>query len=218
MALLDAAATAEEYRAATSRVSTVRDAELEEALKSNTRRLEKMLDVAVGYWNTHSATYTFDGRGGSILYLRQDGRGYCLTAITADSLKVDDDDDGTFEYTWDLDEDFVRGLPVNASSTTGEPFKALQLLTGRSAPRTTWPIYPAAVEIAGTWGWAEVPHPVRAAVIAMTREELDAQAAGSTRQLFGPDGETFDLLPDPVKQAIGRAAMYGARLPKAMAV
>lgn len=217
MALLDPVATVEEYRAATGRASSAGDAQIFEALVSNTRRLERMAKAAPGYWQTHSATYDFDARGGPILRLRQNGRGYCFTAITANSLQVDDDDDGTYEYSWDTADAWIRPEPVNAS-TASEPYKAIRILTGRSAPRTTWPNAEHSVRIAGTWGWAAVPRPVRAAVIEMAREELEAALSGSTRQLFGPDGESFQLAPDPVRIAIGRAMAYGPSIPRLAAV
>lgn len=212
MAQLDPYAELDEYRAR-NRVTGERDSlAVAELLTLNSRRLEKMLHVAPGYFNTHAATYVFDAYGGSVLDLRdRAGMAYCLTAITADSLALDTDGDGSYDdYTLDLDDAWVRGLPENAASQS-EPFMSLELLPLTSATITTWPDAPASVQIAGTWGWATRPPAVREVVIALTRDLRETHLAGATMQLQGPDGEVFDVRPDTFSRFMALASLYGRR-------
>lgn len=214
MALLDTYASVEEYRAWNKRASGADDAELSEALLLNTRRLEKMLHLAAGYFNTHSGTYIFDAHGGTVLDLRdRAGMAYCLTAITADSLGIDLERDATYDYySWDLADNWVRGLPENAASFS-EPFTSLEIVPTTSAPITTWPSGAALIQIAGTFGWAAVPDAVRATVMALTRDLIDTHLAGATAELQGPDGETFIVTTETFNRFMALAGHYGRKLP-----
>lgn len=213
MALLDAYAEVEDYKARNRMTGDADDQEIAALLLLNSRRAEKLLHCAAGYWNTHSGTYVFDAYGGTILDLRDSaGMAYCLTAITADSLALDTDGDGSFDdYTLDLADAWVRGLPANAASFS-EPFTSIELLPISSATITSWPDAPASVQIAGTFGWAAVPTAIREFVIALTRDMRDTHMAGSTRELQGPDGETFLVADDTFGRFMALAGLYGRRI------
>jgi len=212
MALLDSYADFTQYKDANKLLSDTDEISITDLLLLNSRRLEKLLRVAPGYFNTHTATYTFDGHGGSVLYLRdRAGLAYCLTAITADSLLIDDDADGTFDdYTLDLADAWVRGLPENAASQS-EPFRRLELLPLSTATITAWPKAAASVQITGTWGWAAVPSAVRESVIALTRDARETLAAGATQQL--PEFP-FEVRPDTWARVMTMANLYGRKVPR----
>lgn len=214
MAVADAYATADEYRASNNRVSGAEDGELDEYLDLNSRRLDKILDLAPGYFNTHSATYTFDGPGGTMLWLRdRAGQGYCFTAITANSLAIDDSDDGNFDdYTWDLDDLWIRGLPENVV-TTREAYTAVELMPKKDgAELSVWPTGPAKIQITGTFGWPVIPAAVRQAVIVFTRDMLDSHLGGATQRLFGSDGEEFLVSGETFMRFRRLAGLYGREL------
>ena len=79
-----------------------------------------------------------------------------LVSVTA--LRVDANDDGTFETTWVEGTDFYLD-PPNAA-TDGRPFERVTLV------RRTGSYFPTSqrgVEIEGVWGWAATPAPVKQA-------------------------------------------------------
>ena len=76
-----------------------------------------------------------------------------LVSVTA--LRVDTDDNGTFETTWTEGTDFYLD-PPNAE-LDGRPFERVVLV------RRTGKFFPSSqrgVEIEGVWGWATTPKPV----------------------------------------------------------
>lgn len=81
-----------------------------------------------------------------------------LMSTTSLVVKVDDDDDGTFETTLTINTDF-RLYPWNAAAN-GRPWTSLVL-----AADVTFPTTPRAVEITGLWGWTAVPSIVKNATL-----------------------------------------------------
>lgn len=185
MAILDSYATITQYRAAIGDKASAADATITAELLVMSRQLERALQVAPGYFNA-SATgqvRVFDGSGRAILQLRDKaGLGYCLTAIVADSLKIDSDLDGSYDdYLFDLSDAWVRGLPENAAAHS-EPFTAIELRPLSAATLTIFPKLSGCVEITGTWGWAAVPQIIQDLVIHRThdlRQGLSAGAVGA---------------------------------------
>lgn len=218
MALLDPYATFAQYKDRFNLSSDTRKLEIEELLIDASRRLEQHLQVAPGYFNTHAATYVFSGHGGKVLRLRDArGLGYCLTAITADSCKIDDDLDGTYEYTLDLSDNWLNGIPENAAQQ-GEPFTALELTPTTSATITLWPNLPRSIAITGTWGWAQVPRAITELCLFMTREMVDLESGGVTQQLFDIAGNPAQINNSGFGLAVARAKRYGRMLPGHVAV
>ncbi|HRC63542.1 MAG TPA: hypothetical protein PLX85_10025, partial [Dehalococcoidia bacterium] len=192
MALLDAYATKDEYRAAVGSKATGTDTTLDAQLTAMTRQTERSLQVAPGGFNSHAGTYTFDAHGGQVLWLRDSADlGYFLQSITADSCGIDIEEDGTFDYyTLDLGDAWLRGLPEHAA-TFSEPYIALQLLAHRTnAEPTEWPDQPASVRIAGTWGWAAVPRVIKELVIHRTHELREALKGGALEAMTNFEGTT----------------------------
>jgi hypothetical protein len=181
MAILDAYATATNYRAQTGDKASGADAVLDAQLLTVSRLLERSLSVQPGAFNTHSATYTFDGRGGRVLDLRdRSGRTHFVTAITANSLGIDSELDGTYDgYLWDLSDAWVRGLPENAVAAS-EPFTRIEILPHiATAELTVWPTRPAAVRITGTWGWGAVPGAIMQLTVSLAHDLRQAQLSGA---------------------------------------
>ena len=181
MAILDAYATATNYRVQTGEKTTGTDTVLDAQLLTISRLLERSLHVQPGAFNTHTGTYTFDGRGGKVLDLRdRAGLTYFLTSVTANSLGIDSECDGTFDgYLWDLSDAWVRGLPENAAAHS-EPFSRIEILSHIStAELTVWPVKPAAIRIAGTWGWGAVPGVIMQLTVSMVHDLRQAQLSGA---------------------------------------
>ena len=208
-----ALASLDEYRVRAKFTSTNADevTAAEEDLAACTRLLEHELGVAQGQLTFSTGTRVFDGSGHSVLYLRdRAGRAYFLQSIDADSLKIDDDLDGSFDdYTLDTDDNWVRGLPENAVAD-GAPFTAVELRPTTAATITAFPALPGCVEITGTWGLTSTLQQVaKAIVISMTRDLRDHFAAGSANQYQAID-ETMPLtdqtwrLIRSMKQSISR--------------
>ena len=218
MALLSSYADANDYRLFNGRVSQDEDALLTEWLPGISRVAEKRARVAPGGFNSHTGTYVFDGSGTDTLYLRDaSGLGYFLQSITANSLKIDTDRDGSFDdYTWDLDDAWVVGLPPNAEAQS-EPYKALRILPITTAPRTVFPSDKQCIEITGTWGWAAVPFGIKSRVVGIARELLDAHRAGARM-----GGVSVEDMIDRIPAARGMMSLlereYSRYVPKARAV
>lgn len=92
-----------------------------------------------------------------------------LASLT--SLKTDDDGDRVYETTWAATDYDL--LPVNAGGQSW-PFTAVQLApNGRYA----FPRHVRGVQIAGVWGWPEVPAPVAEAAVLLTIRLLQRKNA-----------------------------------------
>lgn len=188
MALLDAYATTAEYIAITAQKATA-DSALSGQIAGMSRLLEKSLQVAPGAFNSATGTRVFDGSGEATLVLRDRyGLAYFLQTIDADSLKVDSDLDGSYDdYTLDLADAWVRGLPENAAAAS-EPFREIELRALSSATLTTFPKLPGCIQITGTWGWSAVPDVIKQLVVHRTNELRQALAAGALQEVSSFEG------------------------------
>lgn len=147
------------YRAKTGDLAAATDSQLDADLITAEEMIERELRVARGHFGPiGSTTYTFPATGGAVLHLRDsDGFQYFLRTVTADSCKIDDDADGSFDdYTLDLSDAWLKGLPENAAAFD-EPYTRLELLNISSATITQWPVARYSVRITGTWGWEVTP-------------------------------------------------------------
>lgn len=81
-----------------------------------------------------------------------------LMTTTSLVVKVDRDDDGTFEETLVEGTDF-RLFPWNAAAN-GRPWSHIILLSGEA-----FPYQPRAVEVTAKWGWTAVPSIVKQATL-----------------------------------------------------
>lgn len=181
MGLLDAYATAEEYKAAVN--STESSSVIDAILRGTSRLLDRELSVVPGAFNIDGSANTpavrvFDALDDSVLYLRnRDGLASFLISVADDGIGVDSQRDGTFDgYTFDLDDSWVRGL--GETYAAGEPFSRIELLPLSGASLTAWPVGPAMVQVAGIFGWQQVPDIIKRLTIRLTHELRLSQAAG----------------------------------------
>lgn len=213
MALSDAYVTPEYFQArSSSGVESRNGGRLLEDLLAASRLFDRQVGVHDGGFNSHTATYTFDGIGGATLWLRGlDGRAFFLQSVEAAGIGVDTERDGTFDgYTWDLSDGWLRGLPENASALS-VPMTAVELMAGSSSPIRCWPDG-VRVSIEGTWGWPAVPDMVKQVVVSMTRELRDHLGAGA----FGGQerfGEEMPLSSQTWRLIASAKAEYGRRIP-----
>jgi hypothetical protein len=78
--------------------------------------------------------------------------------VSLTSVETDINDDGTFEYLWTLDTDFV--LEPRNAELDGLPFNEIRRLT---AGIYGWPLYPDAIKVTGRFGWATPPEAIKVA-------------------------------------------------------
>lgn len=187
--MADAYVDADGYRRRTGNQATGTDSMLNEVLLTACRLLDRELGYAPGHLGpVTSTTYRFDGHGGTLLRLRDNvGRQYLLRSITADSLALDTDADGSFDdYLWDLADAWVRGVPENAL-TFDEAYTGLELMAHLStAPLSEWPNQRDSIRITGTWGMPIVPGAIQELVVDIARNLRQRQLAGGI-SLPGPD-------------------------------
>jgi hypothetical protein len=116
---------------------------------------------------------------------------YLPDFVSLSAVKVDDDDDGTFETTiaasgYELDTMYER---------TGWPYDTIRLFDRR------WPLggrRRRRIEIAGTWGWSAVPAPINQACSLMAaRIAQRTSAALFGVQSFGDAGAAAIRTNDP---------------------
>ena len=133
-------ATADEYRERVDAGRTVADDLLLAELEAAARLIDQQLEVVPGYFApTAEATYTFTGRGGRTLDLRdEDGLAYALRSVVAGGIRPDYEFTGDHDqYAWDFDDAFIWPLARNAAQF-GRPYFALQLRRVASAPIVAW--------------------------------------------------------------------------------
>jgi hypothetical protein len=179
-------ATAHEYRIRNDQTSASDDGLIAAVLSAVSRVVDRRVGVAPGaFLPVEDATRYFDGRGRSVLVLRDSSRRQHFLR-TVESIRIDGGDGEFSVAEFDLDEPWVRALP-EGNDEMAEPFDRIELLGFSSASIARWPNRPRSVEITGDWGWAEVPGAIRERVISIARELLDAHRAGATLQLQSID-------------------------------
>lgn len=214
MALLDAYATAAQFRARTGSKASGADTELDDQLLEASRLVERSLGVHSGGFNSHTGTYTFDAFDDPVLYLRdREGMLYFLQTVGANAIGVDSEGDGSFDgYQFDFDDAWVRGLPENASALS-RPYTAIELLPIASATLTRWPDRPAAVRItSGTFGWATVPTTILELTVHLTHSLRQAHLADNMGNIPAID-QTLPLSPNAVWYWRLAEREYKRRLP-----
>lgn len=94
-------------------------------------------------------------------------------AYQIDTIKTDSTDDGVFDTTWSANDYELEPLNGVSGGSSGWPttlVRAVGTLYFPVGRRTT-------VEVAGKWGWAAVPAPVRQATLLLAAETLKAREA-----------------------------------------
>lgn len=94
------------------------------------------------------------------------------SAVT--SVKIDRDDDGTFEQIWttaDYDEEPLNGIGHNGVS--GWPVTSIRAVGSLTFPYGRRPT----VEVTATWGWTAVPDPIKRATMQLAHRLYDLRGA-----------------------------------------
>lgn len=238
MSLLDSYATVDDYRARIGAAGSGADAVNTAQLLSTSRLLERELGLSPGAFNSVTGvTCHFDGSGQPELTL-SDRAGLCyfLQSIDAAGLGIDMDGDGVADYTFDLTNPWLRGLPENAAAGS-EPYTSLELIPYPTNPIRTFGygynngygngygygygdrngvarLLVAAVTVKGTWGWASVPEMVTELVVHLTHDLRIGQFAGPSGGLQATFGGTAHAL-SPNTYWLWREAqrLYSSRIP-----
>jgi len=192
----------DDYRARVGSNDSGQDSLLEGQIVGTIRVLERSLGLAPGMFKSGTETLTFDGPrreladgsvvGCSRLWLRDSsGMGYLLQSVTASGVKLDTEQDGTFDgETYDpaTADTWLAPGPANAA-TGGEPYRYLDILTHRTdRDRGAWPTLPRSIRVTGTWGWATTPELVADLVVHRTHEIREGLKGGAAGELPSFDG------------------------------
>lgn len=173
MALLDAYATFEEYKAHAGLKVDTDAARVGSLLLTASRLIEMWTDRSFNATAAGVARY-FDGNGERELYVDD------LTAFTA--LAFDTDGDGVYETEITVAQAVAR--PRN-NPEAGKPYTSLLLL-----PAAECSVFPAAadsVQLTGTYGWPAVPGAIRDYTIVIARQLRDIQESGVTLTIEAAD-------------------------------
>jgi hypothetical protein len=126
--------------------SSFADQDIQNAIVSASRWID--YETSTKFWpDTVDQTRYFTANGASVLRIDD------LISLT--TLTTDTDDNGTFDYTWTVNTDFVLE-PKNAVQN-GFPYNSIRRLRSGAYQ---WPGYPDGVKIVGKFGWAAPPAPV----------------------------------------------------------
>lgn len=157
-----------------------------QALVSASRQLDRELKMMPrGFGPIDEATFYFESDGGPSLYLLDGDASFPLRTVSADGIRPDYDHSGdhdSSDYAWDLADVFVWPRPRNAQAL-GYPYRRIDLRALGNAPITSWPYPPGTVRITGTWGWPEVPPPIRDITVYVARQMRDTTSGGAAQVL-----------------------------------
>lgn len=175
------------YRLRLGEQSIGDDPVLSAQLLGSCRLLEKSLGLAPGAFNSGTETLTFDGSGDSRLWLRDaDGMGYFIQSVSANGIKLDTEQDGTFDgETYDpaTADTWIALGPANASLLS-EPYHYIDIIDHRTdRSRDVWPSLPRSVKVTATWGWAAVPALIMDLVVHRTHEIREGLKGGAYGEL-----------------------------------
>lgn len=105
--------------------------------------------------------------------------------VSVTTLKTDADGDGTFETTWsagDYQLLCADGTPNTNAGPEPRPYTQIRAVGARSFPVVCSTGRTNLVQITGTWGWPQVPDPIRRATRMMAAEiyKLNSAPFGAT--------------------------------------
>ena len=100
-----------------------------------------------------------------------------ISTLTGLVVKVDDDDDGTFETTLTINTDFIV-LPVNAAAEHPvQPWTQIRLLDGALTGWSRLSSGRPYVQVTAKFGWSAIPTAVKRACLIQARNVFKAQDA-----------------------------------------
>ena len=159
MAVTDAYATAATYRAMLSKSDTAEDAEILTDLTAVSRYMERKLGR---FFTTDASNVTRVYQ--NTRYTNQPKALFVDDLVSINTLKVDENDDGTFgESAW-ASTDYEL-LPRNAADGP-EPAPYTEIFIPSWSTKDTWGRH--RVEINGKFGWPSVPSAIERACVQIT--------------------------------------------------
>lgn len=173
MALGDSYATLEELKNYLTVPDTVDDTELESALASASRDIDKTCGRQFNDAGTATAR-VFYPDGWDLVKVDD------FSTTTGLIVKTDDGNDGTYETTWDSIDYQLEPLNGIVDGETGWPYNRIRAVGSRCFP--TWclvnlPLFRAPIQITAQWGWAAVPAPVKQACLIIASETFKLRDA-----------------------------------------
>lgn len=186
MAITDAYATAAEYRALTEKSDTADDAEILTDLTAITRMVEAQLHRTFNKDATTS-TRLYIGTGTPRLYVDD------ILSIT--SIKLDEDDDGSFADETALASTEYELHPLNAAVGAEPKPYDLIVIPPWATTRSAWD-KDRRIEVIGQHGWNAIPAAIKRAVIDLTailriespRATREVQELAQTVITMSPEG------------------------------
>jgi len=179
----DAYATAEEYRARSTKTTTGDDADIDEQLKAVSRVIDQECRRFFTI-DAEAVTRLYDGNGERVLWLPDD-----IATATGLIVKVDLNGDYAFggaNETLTIDTHFWLG-PQNADKGAEvRPWEFLEVHPSNTV-LSAWPEQRRSVQVTAKFGWLVVPDGIREATCAITRQLRDMQEAGFTLTLENID-------------------------------
>lgn len=188
MALTNAYGTAAQLRSAAGikdATNTDHDLALEIAGNAAARQIDAHCGRPHGFWQDPTVqvrTYVVEDR--CELSVVDD-----ISTATGLIVKIDEDDDGTFETTLTVDTEFVLG-PYNAIAD-GRAYEWIRTVSGVTFPVSSYGR--PTVQITAKFGWAAIPTPVVDAWLIQAVQLFKSDAAPFGGVSLGLDGGVLRL-------------------------
>lgn len=202
MAVTDPYAQAADYHARVPKAGIGDDATIDAQLAAVSRLIDRACFDGRSHFTKDVAAVArvYDGNGGRLLGIDN--------LVSASSVKVDMDLDGTFET--DLAAGVYHLVPLNADKgSEPRPYTGLQLVR-YNGTLDVWPAYDACVEVTGIFGWPAVPGFVVERCILIVREIRDTQESGPALTLQDIDA-AIQLRPQARRYLAELVDYYGRR-------
>ena len=181
---------------------TTDDTDLEAAVESGSRHIDDWCGRGRKFWQdaTVVARYYYPSQP-TVLFVDD------ISTTTGLVVKVDQDDDGTYETTLTINTDFVVE-PVNAAAEYPvRPYTRIRLLS--SGQLSEWP-FPssgrASVEVTAKYGWPAVPRNVERACLMQARSVFKAPDTTFGTFALSLDGPVRNI---PALHPTARALLEG---------
>lgn len=183
MAILNGYATLAEAKAVLDIDDTTDDAEIEDCVETASRDIDAHCGKGRKFWQDDPAVvrsyYACDPR---MLYVDD------ISTTTDLVVKVDQDDDGTFETTLTINQDFIV-TPINAASEY--PVRAYEGIMLLDGTLTSWFRLSSgrpSVQVTAKFGWPAVPDPVKRACLLQAKTLFKADDTTFGTFQIGIDG------------------------------
>lgn len=174
-------ASADDLRQAIGKLTAGDDDELWEVLSAASRLIDGLCQRS---FDRVTDTRYFDGSGTGHLWVDD--------LVSVSSIKMDQDGDDSFEDETALAATDYYLWPYNAARE-GKPYEALKM--ARNGNYSQWGKGERMVQVAGVFGWPNVPKPIERATIIAAKDILDRQREPYTLSLASLEGADIKLSP-----------------------